>query len=184
MSDVLHEEDIGQWRRTHYSSEINSSLEDREVIIMGWVSSKRDHGNILFIIIRDRYGDIQVIAKKSECSKRLFGQIQQIKEHTSLAIRGIVRPQDKAPSGFEIIPLELKAFSIAKKVSPFMMQNKTSIGIDTRLDLRAIDLRRNILQSIFHIRYTVTECKQGILSKTRVYRSKYTKNDCYCYRRR
>ncbi len=36
-----------------------------------------------------------------------------------------------------------------------MMQNKTSIGIDTRLDLRAIDLRRNILQSIFHIRYTV-----------------------------
>ncbi len=115
LSDVLHEEDIGQWRRTHYSSEINSSLEDREVIIMGWVSSKRDHGNILFIIIRDRYGDIQVIAKKSECSKRLFGQIQQIKEHTSLAIRGIVRPQDKAPSGFEIIPLELKAFSIAKK---------------------------------------------------------------------
>ena len=165
MSDVLHEEEIGQWRRTHYSSEINSSLEDKEVIIMGWVSSKRDHGNIQFIIIRDRYGDIQVMAKKNECSKRLFEQIQQIKEHTSLAIRGTVRPQEKAPSGFEIIPLELKAFSIAKKAAPFMMQNKTSIGIDTRLDLRAIDLRRNILQSIFHIRYTVMNASREFLAR-------------------
>lgn len=165
MSDLLHEEEIGQWRRTHYSSEINSSLEDREVIIMGWVSSKRDHGNIQFIIIRDRYGDIQVMAKKSECSKRLFGQIQQIKEHTSLAIRGTVRPQEKAPSGVEIIPLELKAFSIARKAAPFMMQSKTSIGIDTRLDLRAIDLRRNILQSIFHIRYTVLNATREFLAR-------------------
>jgi nondiscriminating aspartyl-tRNA synthetase len=165
LSDVLHEEEIGQWRRTHYSSEINSSLEDREVIIMGWVSSKRDHGNIQFIIIRDRYGDIQIIAKKGECSKRLFGQIEQIKEHSSLAIRGTVRPQDKAPGGFEIIPLELKAFSIAKKAAPFMMQNKTSIGMDSRLNLRAIDLRRNILQSIFHIRYTVLNASREFLAR-------------------
>jgi nondiscriminating aspartyl-tRNA synthetase len=166
LNDVLREEEIGGWRRTHYSSEINSSLEDREVIIMGWVSSKRDHGNILFIIVRDRYGEIQVIAKKSECSTLLFGQMEQIKEHTSLAIRGTIRPQDKAPGGFEIIPLELKAFSIARKAAPFMTQNKTPIGIDTRLDLRAIDLRRNVP------------------IKTRVYRSKYTKNDCYRYRGR
>jgi nondiscriminating aspartyl-tRNA synthetase len=165
LNDVLHEEEIGRWRRTHYSSEINSSLEDREVIIMGWVSSKRDHGNILFIIVKDRYGEIQVVAKKSECSTLLFGQMEQIKEHTSLAIRGKVRPQDKAPNGFEIIPLELKAFSIAKKAAPFMTQNKTPIGIDTRLDLRAIDLRRNILQSIFHIRYTVLNASREFLSR-------------------
>lgn len=139
--------------------------EEREVIIMGWVSSKRDHGNIQFIIVRDRYGDIQVMAKKSECPKRLFGQLQQIKEHTSLGIRGTVRPQEKAPSGVEIIPLELKAFSIARKAAPFMMQSKTSIGIDTRLDLRAIDLRRNILQSIFHIRYTVLNASREFLAR-------------------
>ena len=165
MSDLLKEEEIGQWRRTHYSSEINSSLEDREVIIMGWVSSKRDHGNIQFIMIRDRYGDIQVMAKKSESSKRLFAQIQQIKEHTSLAIRGTVRPQVKVPSGVEIIPLELKAFSIARKAAPFLIQSKTSIGIETRLDLRAIDLRRNILQSVFHIRYTVLNAIREFLAR-------------------
>ena len=86
MNNLLREEDLGQWRRTHYSSEINSSLNDKEVIIMGWVSGIRDHGNIIFIMIRDRYGDIQAIAKKSECTDELLEQIRQIKEHTTLAV--------------------------------------------------------------------------------------------------
>ena len=157
---------MGQWRRTNYSSEINSSLSDSEVIIMGWISSVRDHGNIRFIMLRDRYGDIQVLAKKNECSQRLFEQLQQIKEHSSLAIRGKVRSQEKAPNGAEVIPLEIKIFSIAKKAAPFMIQSKTlSVGIDTRLDLRAIDLRRNIFQSIFHIRHTILNAVRQFLMK-------------------
>ncbi|MDP9498429.1 MAG: aspartate--tRNA(Asn) ligase [Thermoproteota archaeon] len=163
MSNLLHEEDLGQWRRTHYSTEINSSLHNKEVIIMGWVSSIRDHGNILFIMIRDRYGDVQVIAKKSECTDELLEQTRQIKEHTTLAVRGTIRSQPKAPRGAEVIPLELKVFSISKKAAPFMVQDKTSVGIDTRLDLRALDLRRNILQSIFHIRHATLDAIREIL---------------------
>lgn len=155
MSDILREEGLGQWRRTHYSYEINSSLNDMEVVIMGWISTIRDHGNIRFIMIRDMYDDIQVIAKKSECTEQLFEQIRQIKEHTTLAIRGKVRSQRKAPNGAEVIPSELKIFSIARKAAPFVVQSKiSSVGIDTRLNLRAIDLRRNVLRSIFHIRHT------------------------------
>jgi len=159
----VREEDLGQWRRTHYSSEISSSLDDKEVIIMGWVSSIRDHGNIVFIMIRDRYGDIQVIAKKSECTDELLEQIRQIKEHTTLAVRGKIRAQGKAPNGAEVIPLELKVFSISKRAAPFMVQDKTSVGIDTRLDLRAVDLRRNILQSIFHIRNATLDAVREFL---------------------
>ena len=159
----MREEDLGQWRRTHYSSEISSSLDDKEVIIMGWVSSIRDHGNIVFIMIRDRYGDIQVIAKKSECTDELLEQIRQIKEHTTLAVRGKIRAQGKAPNGAEVIPLELKVFSISKRAAPFMVQDKTSVGIDTRLDLRAVDLRRNILQSIFHIRNATLDAVREFL---------------------
>ncbi len=126
-----------------------------EVVIMGWISTIRDHGNIRFIMIRDMYDDIQVIAKKSECTEQLFEQIRQIKEHTTLAIRGKVRSQRKAPNGAEVMPLELKIFSIARKSAPFVVQSKiSSVGIDTRLNLRAIDLRRNVLRSIFHIRHT------------------------------
>jgi nondiscriminating aspartyl-tRNA synthetase len=155
LSDILQEEEMGQWRRTHYSYEVSSSLNDREVVIMGWISAIRDHGNIRFIMIRDMYDDTQVIAKKSECSEQLFEQIRQIKEHTTLAIRGKVKSQGKAPNGAEVIPLELKIFSIATKAAPFLVQSKiSSVGIDTRLNLRAIDLRRNVLRSIFHIRHT------------------------------
>ncbi|HKG70577.1 MAG TPA: aspartate--tRNA(Asn) ligase [Nitrososphaeraceae archaeon] len=163
MSNLVREEELGQWRRTHYSGEINSSLHNKEVIIMGWVSSIRDHGNILFIMIRDRYGDVQVIAKKSECTDEVLEQIRQIKEHTTLAVRGTIRSQPKAPRGAEVIPLELKVFSISKKAAPFMVQDKASVGIDTRLDLRALDLRRNILQSIFHIRHATLDAIREIL---------------------
>ena len=165
MSDpVLQEEDIGKLRRTHYSNEINSNLDDSEVVIMGWVSSIRDHGNMQFVTITDRYGDIQVVAKRKECNEKLFLHIQQLKEHASVAIRGKVRSQEKAPSGSEVIPLELRVFSMAKKAAPFMIQSKVSVGIDTRLDLRAIDLRRNFLKSIFHIRNTALNAIREFLT--------------------
>ncbi|MFL6379749.1 MAG: aspartate--tRNA(Asn) ligase [Nitrososphaeraceae archaeon] len=155
MKDLIQEEELGQWRRTHYSREITMSLNGIEVIIMGWVSAIRDHGNIRFIMVRDRYGDIQVIAKKSECTELLIEQIRQVREHSTLAIRGKVRSQEKAPNGAEVIPVELKVFSIAKKAAPFLVKSKiSSVGIDTRLNLRAVDLRRNVLQSIFHIRHS------------------------------
>jgi nondiscriminating aspartyl-tRNA synthetase len=166
LSDrVLQEEDIGKMRRTHYSSEINSDLHDNEAIIMGWVSSIRDHGNMQFVTITDRYGDIQVVAKRKECTEELFNQIQQLKEHASVAIRGKVKSQVKAPNGTEVIPLELRVFSMAKKTAPFMIQSKTSIGIDTRLNLRAVDLRRNFLKSIFRIRNTALKAAREFLSE-------------------
>jgi nondiscriminating aspartyl-tRNA synthetase len=162
---VLQEEEIGKLRRSHYSSEINPKLHDSVVTIMGWVSSIRDHGNMKFVTITDRYGNIQVVAKRSECDSKVFSQIQQLREHTSVAIRGIVKLQEKAPNGSEVIPLELKVFSIANKSAPFMIQSKMSVGIDTRLDLRAIDLRRNILKSIFYIRSTALSATREFLAK-------------------
>lgn len=164
-NSVLQEEEIGKLRRSHYSSEINAKIHDNVVTIMGWVSSIRDHGNMKFVTITDRYGNIQVVAKKSECATKVFRQIQQLREHTSVAIRGIVKLQEKAPSGSEVFPLELKVFSIANKAAPFMIQSKMSVGIDTRLDLRAIDLRRNFLKSIFYIRSTALSATREFLAK-------------------
>jgi nondiscriminating aspartyl-tRNA synthetase len=165
LKDLIQEEELGQWRRTHYSREITMSLNGIEVIIMGWVSAIRDHGNIRFIMVRDRYGDIQVIAKKSECTELLIEQIRQVREHSTLAIRGKVRSQEKAPNGAEVIPVELKVFSIAKKAAPFLVKSKiSSVGIDTRLNLRAVDLRRNVLQSIFHIRHSTLNAIREFLA--------------------
>ena len=164
LTDLIQEEELGNWRRTHYSREITMSLDGIEVIIMGWVSAIRDHGNIRFIMVRDRYGDIQVIAKKVECTEPLLEQIRQVREHSTLAVRGKVRSQQKAPNGAEVVPAELKVFSIAKKAAPFLVKSKlSSVGIDTRLNLRAIDLRRNVLQSIFHIRNSTLDAIREFL---------------------
>jgi nondiscriminating aspartyl-tRNA synthetase len=166
LGELLQEEDLRHWRRTHYSKEIAPSVGDGEVIIMGWVASIRDHGNIQFIILRDMYGEIQITVKKSECSDSLFELAKEVKEHSSIGVRGKVRPQEKVPNGAEIVPIEIRLFSIAKKAAPFLIQSRTStVGIDTRLDLRAVDLRRNYLGSIFHIRQTVLNSVRAFLSE-------------------
>ena len=138
---------------------------DDEVVIMGWVASIRDHGNIQFIILRDMYGEIQITVKKSECSDSLFQLAKEVKEHSSIGVRGKARPQEKVPNGAEIVPTEIRIFSIARKAAPFLVQSRTStVGIDTRLDLRAVDLRRNYLGSIFRIRQTVLNSVRAFLS--------------------
>lgn len=130
-------------------------MNGKEVIIIGWISSIREHSNIKFLTINDRFGNIQVILKKNEFPDSLSSDRSKIKEHTSIAIKGKVRSEPKAPSGIEIIPIDFKILSFANKNSPIVIQSRKGVGIDTRLDLRAIDLRRPYLQSIFSIRYTI-----------------------------
>ncbi|HZA48727.1 MAG TPA: aspartate--tRNA(Asn) ligase [Nitrososphaera sp.] len=167
MDELLQEADLRNWRRTHYSKDIALSTGgDSEVIIMGWVASIRDHGNIQFIILRDMYGEIQITVKKRECSDSLFHLAKEVKEHSSIGVRGKVRPQEKVPNGAEIVPIEIRVFSIARKAAPFLVQSRMStVGLDTRLDLRAVDLRRNYLGSIFQIRQTVLNSIRAFLSE-------------------
>ena len=83
-----------------------------------------------------------------------------------LAYSGKIRPQEKVPNGAEIVPIEIRVFSIARKAAPFLVQSRTStVGIDTRLDLRAVDLRRNYLGSIFRIRQTAVNSVRAFLSE-------------------
>jgi aspartyl-tRNA synthetase len=130
-------------------------MDGKEVIIVGWISSIREHSNIKFLTINDRFGNIQVILKNNEYPDSLSSEVQMIREHASIAIKGKVRNEPKAPKGIEIIPIDFKILSMANKNSPIVIQSRKGVGIDTRLDLRAIDLRRPFLQSIFSIRYTV-----------------------------
>ncbi len=133
--------------------------------MMGWISSKRDHGNILFIQLRDRFGDVQVVVKKKELGDELFEVLRNLKEHSAVAIRGRVVLQKKPGKEFEVIPQEIKLLSISSKSAPFLTQAISSVGIDTRLDLRALDLRRNYLQNIFKIRSTIVNSFREFLIK-------------------
>ena len=58
------ETELGEWRRSHYSTELDPSLTESDVTVMGWISSVRSHGNITFLTIVDKMGEIQIVAKK------------------------------------------------------------------------------------------------------------------------
>ena len=151
----MAEDDLGSLRRTHYSKDLDPSKDGHDVTVMGWVFSIRGHGNISFLTIRDKFGDIQVIAKSGSCPDEIKEKISQLKVHSSISLTGKIKSSDKAPGGVELVPSELRVFSNVEKIPPFEPQAKTVKNIDTRLESRPIDLRRSVLQHIFNSRSNV-----------------------------
>ena len=149
------ETELGDLRRSHYSNEINASMDGTQVTVMGWVLTIRGHGNISFATIRDKNGNLSIVAKKGDCPDDVREKISSLKAHSSIAIVGKVKASEKAPSGFEIVPENLRVFSEVEKIPPFEPVAKTVKNIDTRLEVRPIDLRRTALQHIFKTRSLV-----------------------------
>ena len=149
------ETELGKWRRSHYSNELDPSLNETDVTIMGWISSIRGHGNITFLTLVDKMGEIQIVAKKGSSPDDLIENISKLKEHSSVGLLGTVKKSEKAPNGIEIIPKDLRVFSSVEKIPPFDPYAKTIKNIDTRLEIRAIDLRRSVLRNIFNARSIV-----------------------------
>ena len=84
---IVHEDDLGNLRRSHYSFQISRTNINEKIVLIGWISSKRDHGNVLFLQLRDQFGDVQIVVKKKEISFQLFNTLRNLKEHSSLARR-------------------------------------------------------------------------------------------------
>ena len=151
------EDELGGLRRTHYSSDLGPDLDGRFVTVMGWVLTVRGHGSITFATIMDKDGKIQVVAKKGACPEDVRDRLSSLKAHSSVAVVGTVRASKKSPRGFEIVPSEVRIFSRVEKTPPFEPVAKTIKNIDTRLEVRPIDLRRSILQHTFKIRSLVLQ---------------------------
>jgi aspartyl-tRNA synthetase len=149
------ETELGSLRRSHYSDDLNPSLDGSEVTIMGWVLTVRGHGNISFVTLQDKNGSISIVAKKGDCPDEVREKLSTLKAHSSIAITGKVKSSEKSPNGFEIIPSEVRVFSEVQKIPPFEPLAKTVKNIDTRLEVRPIDLRRKTLQNIFKVRSQV-----------------------------
>ncbi len=155
--------ELGSLRRTHYSTELHEAS-GKNVTVMGWISAVRVHGNISFVTIQDNKGSIQVVAKAGACPDDVREKLSSLKPHSTVAITGSVVQSPKAPGGVEIVPEQLCVFSEVTVIPPFEPQAKTVKNIDTRLAVRAIDLRRKILQDIFSARNDVLKAVRGYFS--------------------
>lgn len=143
---------LNNWRRTNYTKNVTPELTGEDVIVMGWVHEIRDLGGIIFILVRDTTGMIQITAPSKKVDPEILEQLREFRKESVVAIEGTVQESDKAPNGVEIIPKEIKILNLANQPLPMDPTEKVKAEIDTRLDSRFLDLRKSNISAIFKIK--------------------------------
>jgi aspartyl-tRNA synthetase len=138
-------------RRTHGCCELGAKDIGREVVLMGWVLRRRDHGGVIFVDLRDRDGITQVVFNPA-VDQAVHAKAHSIRNEYVLAVRGKVDPR---PDGMinpnlqtgeiEVLVNELKILNPAK-TPPFLIEDNIDVSENIRLTHRHLDLRRPQMQ--------------------------------------
>ncbi|MCL5100344.1 MAG: aspartate--tRNA(Asn) ligase [Candidatus Marsarchaeota archaeon] len=136
----------------------------QEVKIAGWVHEIRDIGKIMFLLVRDRTGIAQVIAKRGVTDAGIMESMSLPKESV-IMVKGVIKANPESKKGFEIIPFEVKNLNPLKETMPFEVTGKVPADIDVRLNNRQIDIRREETTAIFNIQSTILESFRNTLIK-------------------
>ncbi|MFW6157244.1 MAG: aspartate--tRNA ligase [Balneolaceae bacterium] len=138
------------WTRTHTCGELQAEHAEEEVILNGWVSTRRDLGGVIFIDLRDRYGITQIVF--SEEDKKLHEKAEQLRSEYVIGVKGKVRLRDQEnvnlelPTGkIEVYVSDLEIYSAAE-TPPFEIRDGILTGEELRLKHRYLDLRRPEIQ--------------------------------------
>ncbi len=144
-------EPLGDMRRTHHCCELGSANTGNEVVVMGWVQRRRDHGGVIFIDLRDRNGITQVVFNP-EHNRQVHEKAHGIRSEFVLAVKGKVekRPEgmrnpDLGTGEIEVMADELRILNRAQ-TPPFMIEDDIDVSESIRLQNRHIDLRRPKIQ--------------------------------------
>ena len=156
-------DELGNLRRTHLSTEVTAQLAGKEIVAMGRVGDVRDLGGIKFFILSDISGSIQVTAPKAKVGKKLLTKIDGLTQESAVAVRGKVVAAKQAPRGVEIFPSEIRVLNLASVPLPLDPRGRVKANLDTRLDARALDLRRPESLAIFKIRHQVLQSMRNHL---------------------
>ena len=132
--------------RTHNCSELDESNIDKTITLSGWLHRKRDHGNLLFIDLRDHYGLTQCVI---ENNNKFFSILEKIKPESVLKVSGKVIKREKGTENLELktgkieVAIEsLEVLSDAKEL-PMPVFGEQDYPEDIRLKYRFLDLRRD-----------------------------------------
>ena len=164
--------------RTSIKDIINKK--SKEVLLKGWVDTRRDHGKLIFIDLRDRSGICQVVfsprqskdgAEKTSKNDKVYELAQQLRSEWVVEIAGQVneRPKGmenpKIPTGLvEIEAKDLNILNQAKTLPIAIDDDGLEIGEDSRLKYRYLDLRRQRLQKNIRMRHQVVQFIRNFLA--------------------
>lgn len=139
------------WQHITYSKEIDSALYGKQVTVGGWVQDLRNLGGISFLQLRDRFGIIQVTTLKKR-SRELFDLAASIPRESVVLVTGTVKESKEARAGFEVLPDSIQILSRADAPLPLGVVDKVGADLDTRLNNRFMDLRKDEVRAIFQLR--------------------------------
>ncbi|MGC9123255.1 MAG: aspartate--tRNA(Asn) ligase [Thermoplasmata archaeon] len=137
--------------KKNYTFEIYNMPDGAPVTLCGWVQEIRKLGNISFLILRDREGIAQITLIKKIVGEEKFKTITDLNRESVICVEGKVNKNTQSKLGCEIIPDNIRVLAIAETPLPMGVVDKVSVDLETRLDVRFMDLRRPEVQSIFKI---------------------------------
>ena len=160
---------LGNLQRTHRCGELRAEQDGQDVVLMGWVNRRRDHGNLIFLDLRDRTGITQVVLDK-ELSGEAHAKAEAARPEYVVAVKGRVRLRGEGltnpnmPTGaIEVVAKELLLLNEAK-TPPFSPAEDAIANEEVRLKYRYLDLRREQMQKNFLTRHNVTRAIREYLS--------------------
>jgi len=154
---------IGDWTRTHYTSQVTPESDGQEVTLFGWVQDIRDLGGIRFIILLDREGTIQLTIPKKRVAPEVLAKSDLLQKRFSLGVKGYVKKTNMTPRGIEVIPSSIKIFNIATEQLPIDITGKTPALIESRLDARPLDLTQEHNLATFKVQHIALEAIRNFL---------------------
>jgi aspartyl-tRNA synthetase len=171
---------IDELKRTHDCGALRAADIGKEVVLFGWVQSRRDHGSIVFVDLRDREGVTQVVFDP-ETSPDAHTIADQLRPEWVIGLRGVVRSRGEQfskkegklvsaanpnlPTGeVEISVLEATIFNKAD-TPPFAIDDQLDTREEVRLEYRYLDLRRAPLQRALRLRHRVNQATRQYLTE-------------------
>ena len=159
---------MSAYGRTEYAGRIDEKYVGKKVTLKGWVSKRRDLGNLIFIDVRDRMGVIQCVfsGEKNAELHELAGTLRNefvVSIEGEVVLRNESTVNEKIASGkVEVIADKLEILSKAKTL-PFVLDDASLSSEELRLKYRYLDLRRTELAEVLHLRSKITKATRDYL---------------------
>ncbi len=160
---------LGDWKRTDYSGSLGVKDLERDVVLMGWVQSKRDHGGLIFVDLRDREGIVQIVFNP-QLSKESHEKAGLLKDEWTLAVEGTVkrRPAETLNPNIktgeiEVIAKDIKILNTSKLL-PFPIEDEINVDELLRLEYRFLDLRRPVMREKILLRHRIASATRNYLN--------------------
>ena len=162
MAERVFNDQLGDWKRSYYCGEPRAAMVDQELTLVGWVRSRRDHGGVIFVDLRDRSGICQIVFNP-EGDAESHEKAKQIRSEDVIAVRGVLakRSPETINPDLPTGEVELRSRGLrllnASQVPPFIIDDETDANENTRLKYRYLDLRRPQSMGPLLLRYRMTK---------------------------